>query len=201
MLCYGVHKQYFELWTCFCNYPCSPSCHPSSTNVNSWIFLPSCHPQSASSIFFPSCHFLSASSIFLPSCFNLSYPLPPQDHPMPRPPGCTPCRLKPYSRPRVVLKERYSPPQDELAELCKPFVPKPTQSNNRWAVSECIGTRNTAAADVFPKDILENYYPLSVVDQTLAAFVIEARRAEGNFYPGSTIRNILAALYRVMKTN
>lgn len=33
------------------------------------------------------------------------------------------------------------------------------------------------------------------------AFVIEARRADGKLYPGSTIKNILAALYRVMKEN
>ena len=38
-----------------------------------------------------------------------------------------------------------------------------------------------------------------MVDQVLAAFVLEARRAVGNYYPGTTIKNILAALCRGLK--
>ena len=47
--------------------------------------------------------------------------------------------------------------------------------------------------------MLEVSYPLSVIDRTLAAFVCEARQADGKPYPGSTLKNILSALFRVMK--
>lgn len=50
-------------------------------------------------------------------------------------------------------------------------------------------------------DMLEKVYPCSVIDMVLAAFVIKVRRHDGKSYPGSTITNILAALYRVMKEN
>ena len=30
-------------------------------------------------------------------------------------------------------------------------------------------------------------------------FVIEARRVDGNYYPGNTLKNTLSALFRVMK--
>ena len=55
--------------------------------------------------------------------------------------------------------------------------------------------------DVIPSDLLEVGYPLSTIDRALAAFILEARRADGNFYPGNTLKNILSALFRVMKQN
>ena len=59
--------------------------------------------------------------------------------------------------------------------------------------------RHTLASEKFPSDILEVQYPVQVLDRTLAAFILEARRADGNPYPGSTLKNILAAILRVMK--
>lgn len=55
--------------------------------------------------------------------------------------------------------------------------------------------------DVIPTDLLEVGYPVLVIDRALAAFVFEARRADGNFYPGNTLKNILSALFRIMKQN
>ena len=49
--------------------------------------------------------------------------------------------------------------------------------------------------------MLEVSHPSLVVDRVLAAFVLEARRADGKYYPGSTLKNILSALFRVMKKN
>lgn len=39
---------------------------------------------------------------------------------------------------------------------------------------------------------------MNVIDRTLAAFILEARRADRNPYPGSTLKNILAALLRII---
>ena len=49
--------------------------------------------------------------------------------------------------------------------------------------------------------VLTRSHPISVLDYWLAAFVQEARRKDGNYYPGNTIRNILAALFRFLKEN
>ena len=62
-----------------------------------------------------------------------------------------------------------------------------------------MGCCQKQATDAVPADILEVRYPLHVIDRTLAAFVFEARRADGKAYPGSTLKNILAAFHRVMK--
>ena len=57
----------------------------------------------------------------------------------------------------------------------------------------------SVSVESVPIDMLEVSYPLSVIDRTLVAFVCEARRADGKPYPGSTLKNILSALFRVMK--
>lgn len=51
----------------------------------------------------------------------------------------------------------------------------------------------------FPADLLDTAHPIPVLDRTLAAFILEARRADGAYYPGNTLRNILSALHRKMK--
>ena len=63
--------------------------------------------------------------------------------------------------------------------------------------------RNSGAshANIYPEDLLIHSHPISVLDYCLAAFVLEARRQDGNYYPGNTIRNILAALFRFLKEN
>ena len=49
--------------------------------------------------------------------------------------------------------------------------------------------------------MLEVKYPVEIQDKMLAAFVLEARHADGKPYPGTTLKNIAAALFRVMKQN
>ena len=39
------------------------------------------------------------------------------------------------------------------------------------------------------------YCILVVIDSALAAFALEARRADGNLYPGNTLKNMLSALF------
>ena len=90
--------------------------------------------------------------------------------------------------------------KEELDHLCR-------QSNNNWATcvfKTWVAARNQLSPspdDTLPEDLLEVRHPLDVQDRTLAAFVLEARRADGNYYPGSTLKNIIAALFRVMKAN
>ena len=54
---------------------------------------------------------------------------------------------------------------------------------------------------ICPTDLLEKVYPINVLDEWLAAFALEVRRADGKFYPGTTIKNILSAIHRVLKVN
>ena len=105
-------------------------------------------------------------------------------------------------------RSRFATPlkAQELDDLCKPFLPKQTKNNNSWAqgvFKTWTAARNASptvpVTDAVPVDILEVRYPVNVIDRTLAAFVFEARRADGNPYPGSTVKNILSALFRVMK--
>ena len=42
---------------------------------------------------------------------------------------------------------------------------------------------------LLPKDLLEVRYLWGVEDKTLAAFILETRRADGKPYPGPTLRN------------
>lgn len=97
---------------------------------------------------------------------------------------------------------------EELNQLCTLFILKQTQRNSMWATgvfNTWLSTKNSTPAlpitDAIPTDLLEVSYPIPVVDCALAAFVLEARRADGNFYPGNTLKNILSALFRVMKQN
>lgn len=39
------------------------------------------------------------------------------------------------------------------------------------------------------------------VDIILSSFILEARRRDGNCYPSNTLKNILAAIYRMMIAN
>ena len=94
----------------------------------------------------------------------------------------------------------------ELEQQCKPYVPRKTRNNSSWAAGvfrTWAVARNSLpglqATDAVPVNILEIHYPLHVIDGTLAAFVFKARKANGKLCPGSTIKNILAVLHRVMK--
>ena len=82
---------------------------------------------------------------------------------------------------------------EELDQLCTPFVPQQTKSNNTWAQSVfknwllCRNGSKDPTIEKFPVDILQTDYETSVVDRALAAFVLEAKRMDGNYYPGMTV--------------
>ena len=128
------------------------------------------------------------------------------------------CTSLPSNQPRKHLLEisnepdskcrRFAKPlsSTEIDDHCNPCVPKSTKSNTTWGVcvfNEWVKARNSGAShgNVCPRDLLIHSHPISVIDYWLAAFVLEARRRDGNYYSGNTIRNILAALFRFLKEN
>ena len=79
-----------------------------------------------------------------------------------------------------------------------------TKHNNHWAMGvfkTWISYRNSIAEESLPKYILQVRYPSAIVDIVLGLFVFEARHTDSNYYPGNTLKNILSALFRVMKMN
>ena len=87
-------------------------------------------------------------------------------------------------------------PSAALDQLCKPFVP--VQTKNNWAkgvFKSWTTSRNTSTEEKYLVDLLEVWHPFHIINRTLAAFVIEVRRVDGNHYPGTTLKNTMAALF------
>ena len=125
-----------------------------------------------------------------------STPSRPRYSPYPRQPQLS----KPGKIPGVA---RFASPlsKEELEKKCQRFVPSNTQRNNTWATNvfaEWLSERNKQTIEQYP-DILQSQQPTSTVDVVLAAFILEARRKDGDCYPANTLKNILAAIYRIMK--
>jgi len=106
------------------------------------------------------------------------------------------------SLPGPSKKYRFASPltEKQIAEFCQPSIPKNTQRNTSWGVSvfkEWCNCRNKdpRTSKRCPEDLLQVSYPTIVVDYWLATFVLEARRKDGNCYPGNTLKNLLAALF------
>ena len=107
------------------------------------------------------------------------------------------------SAPGIAKKRRFAA-QKQIADCCQPSVPKNTQRNTSWGVSvfkDWCSSRNKQSPLKCPEDLLSAPHPTGVIDYWLATFVLEARRQDGNFYPGNTLKNLLSALFRAMKTN
>lgn len=88
---------------------------------------------------------------------------------------------------------------DEIKQRCQTFVPPKTSQCNRWTASvymQWVRNSDPICKERCPTDLLSSPY-----DYWLSAFVLEARRKDGHYYPPNTIRNILAALYRTMKSH
>ena len=108
---------------------------------------------------------------------------------------------------RTLPGERFPQPytEEEMKENTVRYVPPRTRTNNNWATkvfTQWVTYRNYQPnVTKFPPDLLEKLYPINTLDKWLAAFILEARHADGEYYPGSTLKNILAALFRVMKEN
>ena len=92
---------------------------------------------------------------------------------------------------------------DEFDDIFRPFVPECTRSNNNWATkvftSWVIARNKICPNEKLLEDLLQVQHPLEIQGKALVAFVLEARRMDGKPYPGTTQKNIVAALFRVMK--
>ena len=105
----------------------------------------------------------------------------------------TPCRrfAKPLTR-------------EQARQQTQPYVPKRTQQCNSWALGVFklwAASRNEEASLELGQclaDLLEAPYLPGVLDSWLSLFVLEARRADGNYYPPGIIQD---ALFRVYKGN
>ena len=189
--------------------PPSPVEHPSRIGKRqSWIpgITPSHRPHSYSrstAISLPHPNFVQPLSLE-----ELEYPdstvLSPQSlPPTPRQPLEELPQNTPSTSTAVAHYQRFGMPshRNDLNQLCKPYIP-PTKNNNSWATGvfrSWVAQRNANTnntGESFPTDLLETRYPTPIIDRTLAAFVIETRRVDGNYYP---LKNILSALFRVMK--
>ena len=107
------------------------------------------------------------------------------------------------SAPGLAKKRHFAAPltEKQIADCCQPSV---TQRNTSWGVSvfkDWCSSRNKQSPQKCPEDLLSAPHPTGVIDYWLATFVLEARRQDGNFYPGNTLKNLLSALFRAMKTN
>ena len=90
--------------------------------------------------------------------------------------------------------------------LEKPPVPKKTKQATHWAVqvfNDWVSERNSKASSLFqcPDDLLVKPHPPAILDQWLAAFIIEVRKADGNYYTPDSLQCILAGLQRHLRSN
>ena len=87
------------------------------------------------------------------------------------------------------------------------FVPTHTKCDNRRAVNACVqlvGCFQKCSAQCpteMPYWSSERVCSTTIVDDWLAAFILEAQCADGDLYPASTLKNILVSYLRVMKGN
>ena len=52
-----------------------------------------------------------------------------------------------------------------------------------------------------PRDLLVKPYPPAVIDQWLAAFIVEARKADGSYYTPTSLNGLLAGIQRQLQEN
>ena len=81
-----------------------------------------------------------------------------------------------------------------------------TQQATHWAVrtfNAWVKQRNQKTSAMFqcPTDLLSSVYPPAIVDQWLAAFIMEVRKADGGYYTPDSLNCVLAGLQREMRTH
>ena len=115
--------------------------------------------------------------------------------------------LSPPRKKRLSLsrnkKSRFAVSTDEeLDQARKRFVPANTVRCTDWAMkvfNSWIEERNKLGAEKCPSDVLENP-DVAVLDKWLSAFVVEVRCEDGQQYPPNTINQLLAGLWRQVRS-
>ena len=97
---------------------------------------------------------------------------------------------------------------EELKTLEEAQVPKRlrTKQATHWAVrvfDEWVTSRNTVACNMFscPSDLLKKPYPPAVLDQWLAAFIMEVRKADRTHYSPDSLQCLVAGVQRYLREN
>ena len=85
-----------------------------------------------------------------------------------------------------------------MTKICEGFIPKNTAKATTWALRVFFAWRNERNRSVdeqCPENLLEEPVVESL-NYWLSRFVVEARRDDGKPYPATSLKNILAGLYR-----
>ena len=138
---------------------------------------------------------------------NFDQPMAPQSPPEQQ--HCTTINSrKPTSVNTTPSKTRFSAPlqQHQLQSLEKAFQPKNTIQSTSWVIKafcEWQKSRNAQSLSLFqcPNDLLEKPYPPAVLDQWLAAFIMEARKGDESYYTPSSLNCLLAGFQRHRRLN
>jgi len=103
------------------------------------------------------------------------------------------CFLQPCSCFNVTADEK------QIEKSSKGSIPKNTNRSTSWALctfQDWLIQRNRQApnGETFPSDLFEKPYPLSVLNDCLQRFVLEAKRADGTEYSPKTLYQLLCGL-------
>ena len=94
---------------------------------------------------------------------------------------------------------------EELGSLCKPNVPRNTQTSTKWALDNFhawLSHRNSNAeceADKCPETLLEDM-DSAQLNKWLAVYIAETKRVNGESYPPLTLQSLLSGLLRHMRS-
>jgi hypothetical protein len=94
---------------------------------------------------------------------------------------------------------------EELGSLCKPNVPRNTQTSTKWALDNFhawLSHRNSNAeceADKCPETLLEDM-DSAQLNKWLAIYIAETKKVNGDSYPPSTLQSLLSGLLRHMRS-
>jgi hypothetical protein len=100
------------------------------------------------------------------------------------------------------LNDRFSDPVRDIEEWLKPYIPRNTAKNTKWAYNNFLSwlkARN--AADTPSLDILKTCCDPDELATCLSKFVLETRTVKGEHYAPRTINMLLAGLHRYVQTN
>ena len=93
---------------------------------------------------------------------------------------------------------------EELKDLAVAPVPKRTKQATHWAVrvfDEWVAHRNAFPSKTLhcPADLLTRPHPPAVLDQWIAAFIMEVRKADGTHYSPDSLQCMVAGLQRHLR--
>lgn len=114
-----------------------------------------------------------------------------------------PRKLEPLPKKQKVRFQMLS--SEELGSLCKPNVPRNTQTSTKWALDNIhawLSHRNSNAesdTDKCPETLLEDM-DSAQLNKRLAVYIAKTKNVNGESYPPSTLQSLLFGLLRHMRS-